>query len=202
MAESSQTSLSIAECDRRLPMVSEQDFISAFQAYHDALQDPSAQIDSIRPLVNDHVEQLISKLPGTPVQNAARQRAMTELDRIEEMTKKKAEEVAEKMPAAEADDWEDSQADQAVSPPMLFVEPESPEVGAHFSVGFSGSSGDNHAWIGIFSPGSGNGEHQGRWNYVGGSQTPGESKVAGAVTFDGLAAGEYDIRLFLSLIHI
>ena len=54
MAESSQTSLSIAECDRRLPMVSEQDFISAFQTYHDTLQDPSAQIDSIRPLVNDH----------------------------------------------------------------------------------------------------------------------------------------------------
>ena len=102
-------------------MVSEQDFISAFQAYHDALQDPSAQIDSIRPLVNDHVEQLISKLPGTVVQNAARQRAMTELDRIEEMTKKKAEEVAEKMHAAEADNWEDSQEEQAVSPPMLFL---------------------------------------------------------------------------------
>ena len=45
-------------------MVSEQDFISAFQAYHDALQDPAAQIDSIRPLVNEHVEKLIGNLPG------------------------------------------------------------------------------------------------------------------------------------------
>ena len=71
-------------------MVSEQDFISAFQAYHDALQDPAAQIDSIRPLVNEHVEKLIENLPGSVVQNAARERAMKELDRIEEMTKKKA----------------------------------------------------------------------------------------------------------------
>ncbi|DAC62799.1 MAG TPA: hypothetical protein D7I10_03250, partial [Candidatus Poseidoniales archaeon] len=177
-------------------MVTEQDFISAFQAYHDALQDPAAQIDSIRPLVNDHVEKLIENLPGSVVQNAARERAMKELDRIEEMTKKKAEEMAEKMPAAEPDNWEDSQAQDTASPPVLFIEPENPHPGAHFSVGFSGSSGDNHAWIGIFTPGAGNGEHQGRWNYVGGSQTPGEAKTAGAVTFDGLGAGEYEVRLF------
>ena len=37
-------------------MVSESDFIAAFQAYHDALEDPAAQIDTIRPLVNDHLE--------------------------------------------------------------------------------------------------------------------------------------------------
>ena len=68
-------------------MVSESDFISAFQAYHDALEDPAAKIDTIRPLVNEHLEQLIGRLPGVAVQNAARNRAMTELDRIEEMTK-------------------------------------------------------------------------------------------------------------------
>nr|MCS5534357.1 hypothetical protein [Candidatus Poseidoniales archaeon] len=75
-------------------MVSESDFIAAFQAYHDALEDPAAQIDTIRPLVNDHLEQLIARLPGTVVQKAARERAMSELDRIEEMTKEKSVEVA------------------------------------------------------------------------------------------------------------
>ena len=75
-------------------MVSESDFIAAFQAYHDALEDPAAKIETIRPLVNDHLEQLIGRLPGVTVQNAARQRAMTELDRIEDMAKEKAVEVA------------------------------------------------------------------------------------------------------------
>ena len=75
-------------------MVSESDFIAAFQAYHDALQDPAAKVETIRPLVNEHLEQLIGRLPGTVVQNAARQRAMTELDRIEDMAKEKAVEVA------------------------------------------------------------------------------------------------------------
>ncbi|MDP6888901.1 MAG: hypothetical protein QF454_02590, partial [Candidatus Thalassarchaeaceae archaeon] len=81
-------------------MVSESDFIAAFQAYHDALEDPAAKIDTIRPLVNEHVEQLIARLPGRMVQDKARERAMTELDRIEEKAKEKAVEVAEQMPAA------------------------------------------------------------------------------------------------------
>ena len=70
-------------------MVSESDFIAAFQAYHDALEDPAAQIDTIRPLVNEHLDALIANLPGTVVQNAARERAMAELDRIEEMAKER-----------------------------------------------------------------------------------------------------------------
>ena len=75
-------------------MVSESDFIAAFQAYHDALEDPAAKIDTIRPLVNEHLEQIIVRLPGQIVQNAARKRAMDELDRIESMTKERAVEVA------------------------------------------------------------------------------------------------------------
>ncbi len=78
-------------------MVSESDFIAAFQAYHDALEDPAAKIDTIRPLVNDHLEQLIARLPGQVVQNAARERAMSELDRIEEMAKEKVVEVADQI---------------------------------------------------------------------------------------------------------
>ena len=78
-------------------MVSESDFIAAFQAYDDALEDPASKIDTIRPLVNDHLEQLIARLPGTVVQTAARERAMSELDRIEEMAKEKVVEVADKI---------------------------------------------------------------------------------------------------------
>ena len=107
-------------------MVSESDFIAAFQAYHDALDDPAAKIDTIRPLVNDHLEQLIARLPGTVVQTAARERAMSELDRIEEMAKEKAVEVAEQLPAATSSS-EDS---------TLSVEPESPDAGSPFTVHF------------------------------------------------------------------
>ena len=84
-------------------MVSESDFIAAFQAYHDALEDPAAQIDTIRPLVNEHLDALIANLPGTVVQNAARERAMAELDRIEEMAKEKAVEVAAEVENLEED---------------------------------------------------------------------------------------------------
>ncbi len=154
-------------------MVSESDFISAFQAYHDALQDPAAKVESIRPMVNEHMEKLVARLPGTVVQNAARQRAMDELDRIERMAKERAEEIAEKLPAM---DDNQVQTTETKGNPILFIEPETPQPGHHFSVGFSGSSGDSQAWIGIFSPGAGNGEHHGRWKYVGGSQSPGEAK--------------------------
>ena len=84
-------------------MVSESDFIAAFQAYHDALQDPAAKVEAIRPLVNEHLEQLIGRLPGVAVQNAARNRAMTELDRIEDMAKDKAVEVAAEVEKAETE---------------------------------------------------------------------------------------------------
>ncbi len=172
-------------------MVSESDFIAAFQAYHDALQDPAAKIDTIRPLVDDHLEQLIAKLPGTVVQNAARQRAMTELNRIEELATDKAEEIAEQLPAADEEVL-------AVATPMLFMEPENPVEGSPFTVGFSGSSGDPTAWIGIYSAGSSDNEHGSNWLYVGGSNTPGEGKTAGSVTFVGAqyVSGDYDARLF------
>ena len=135
-------------------MVSESDFIAAFQAYHDALEDPAAKIDTIRPLVNDHLEQLIARLPGTVVQNSARERAMTELDRIEEMAKEKSVEVAAEVEKAEHEVRE--KVAEVTARPTVFVEPENPEEGAPFTVGFSGSSGSENAWIGIFPKGSAN----------------------------------------------
>jgi len=178
------------------PMVSESDFIAAFQAYHDALQDPAAKVETIRPLVNEHLEQLIGRLPGTVVQNAARQRAMTELDRIEDMAKEKAVEVAAEVEKAENEVRE--KVAEVTARSSVFVEPETPEEGSPFTIGFSGSSGDPHAWIGIYPSGAPHGEHGSNWLYVGGSNEPGEGKVAGSVTFVGeqYVAGEYDARLF------
>ena len=177
-------------------MVSESDFIAAFQAYHDALEDPAAKIETIRPLVNEHLEQLIVRLPGQTVQNAARQRAMTELDRIEDMAKEKAVEVATEVEKAETEVRE--KVAEVTARPTVFVEPEIPEEGTAFTVGFSGSSGDPHAWIGIYPAGASHAEHGSNWLYVGGTQQPREGKVAGSVTFIGeqYVAGDYDARLF------
>ncbi len=177
-------------------MVSESDFIAAFQAYHDALEDPAAKIETIRPLVNDHLEQLIGRLPGVTVQNAARQRAMTELDRIEDMAKEKAVEVAAEVEKTEKEVRE--RVAEATARPALFVEPETPEEGSPFTVGFSGSAGDPTAWIGIYPAGASHAEHGSNWLYVGGTQEPREGKVAGSVTFigDQYVAGEYEARLF------
>jgi hypothetical protein len=177
-------------------MVSESDFIAAFQAYHDALEDPAAKIETIRPLVNEHLEQLIGRLPGVTVQNAARQRAMTELDRIEDMAKEKAVEVAAEVEKTEKEVRE--RVAEATARPALFVEPETPEEGSPFTVGFSGSSGDPTAWIGIYPTGASHAEHGSNWLYVGGTQEPREGKVAGSVTFSGdqYVAGDYEARLF------
>ena len=182
-------------------MVSESDFIAAFQAYHDALEDPAAKIDTIRPLVNDHLEQLIARLPGSVVQNAARERAMSELDRIEEMAKEKSVEVAE-----EVENWEEGiqeKVAEVTKSPALYVEPETPGEGDAFTIGFSGSSGSPHAWIGIFPEGSPHGEHGANWLYVGGGQQPGEGKTSGSVTFVGeqYVAGDYEARLFRNNAH-
>ena len=181
-------------------MVSESDFIAAFQAYHDALEDPAAKIDTIRPLVNDHLEQLIARLPGTVVQQAARARAMSELDRIEEMAKEKSVEVATEAQRLEGEVREKAESLKGAT---LFVDPAEPEEGSPFTVGFSGSSGSPHAWIGIFPEGSPNGEHGANWLYVGGSQHPGEGKTAGSVTFVGeqYVAGNYEVRLFRNNSH-
>ena len=102
-------------------MVSESDFIAAFQAYHDALEDPAAKVETIRPLVNDHLEQLIGRLPGATVQNAARQRAMAELDRIESLAKEKAVDLAE-----EIEEFEEEVKTKIPAPTQttIFVEPE------------------------------------------------------------------------------
>ena len=181
-------------------MVSESDFIAAFQAYHDALEDPAAKVETIRPLVNDHLEQLIGRLPGATVQNAARQRAMAELDRIESLAKDKAVEIAE-----DIEEFEDEvkSKTQALTQTMVFVEPENPEVGTPFTVGFSGSSGSPQAWIGIYASGAPHAEHGSNWAYVSGTQQPGEGRTAGSVTFSGdqypnvpFEAGSYDARLF------
>jgi hypothetical protein len=176
-------------------MVSESDFIAAFQAYHDALQDPAAKIDTIRPLVNQHLDELIARLPGVTVQNAARQRAMIELDRIEEMTKDKAVEIAEDIEEFEE---EVIAKTQALTPAAIFIEPENPAEGSPFTVGFSGNSEDPTAWIGIFSAGAPHGEHGSNWLYVNGTSQPVEGKTAGSVTFSGeqYVAGDYDARLF------
>ncbi|HJM41523.1 MAG TPA: EF-hand domain-containing protein, partial [Candidatus Thalassarchaeaceae archaeon] len=181
-------------------MVSESDFIAAFQAYHDALEDPAAKVETIRPLVNQHLNELIARLPGVAVQNAARQRAMTELDRIEEMAKEKAVEVAE-----DIEEFEDEvkAKTQSLTPAAIFIEPENPAEGSPFTVGFSGSSGDPTAWIGIFSAGASHGEHGSNWLYVNGTTQPGEGKIAGSVTFTGeqYVAGDYDARLFRNNSH-
>ena len=175
-------------------MVSESDFIAAFQAYHDALEDPASKIDTIRPLVNDHLEQLIARLPGTIVQTAARERAMSELDRIEEMAKEKAVEVAEQLPAAPSS-AEDSDS-------TLSVEPESPLALSNFNVHFTDASGDPSAWIGVYPAGASHGEHGTNWLYVGGSREIGEGKISGTVTFaEGYDAGDYDVRLFRNNSH-
>ena len=181
-------------------MVSESDFIAAFQAYHDALEDPAAQIDTIRPLVNDHLEQLIARLPGTVVQKAARERAMSELDRIEEMTKEKSVEVAAEAQRLEGEVREKA---ESLKGAKLFVDPAEPEEGSPFTVGFSGSSGSPHAWIGIYPAGASHGEHGANWLYVGGGQQPGEGKTAGSVTFVGeqYVAGDYEARLFRNNSH-
>jgi|GEM_PF-1003269 len=181
-------------------MVSESDFIAAFQAYHDALEDPAAKIDTIRPLVNDHLEQLIARLPGTVVQNAARDRAMAELDRIESMAKEKSVEVAAEAQRLEGEVRERAESLKGAT---LFVDTAEPEEGSPFTVGFTGSSGSPHAWIGIFPAGSPNGEHGANWLYVGGGQQPGEGKIAGSVTFVGeqYVAGDYEARLFRNNAH-
>ena len=181
-------------------MVSESDFIAAFQAYHDALEDPAAQIDTIRPLVNDHLEQLIARLPGTVVQKAARERAMSELDRIEEMAKEQSVELAAEAQRLEGEVREKAESLKGAT---LFVDPAESEEGSPFTVGFSGSSGSENAWIGIFPEGSPNGEHEANWLYVGGSQHPGEGKTAGSVTFVGeqYVAGDYEARLFRNNSH-
>ena len=168
-------------------MVSESDFIAAFQAYHDALEDPAAQIDTIRPLVNDHLEQLIARLPGAVVQNAARERAMSELDRIEEMTKEKVVEVADQISTTQGEDL----------PSRIFIEPGNPDAGASFTVFFADASGDSTAWIGIYPAGAPHGEHGTNWLYVGGSREIGDGKISGRVIFpEGRDAGDYDARLF------
>ena len=181
-------------------MVSESDFIAAFQAYHDALEDPAAQIDTIRPLVNDHLEQLIVRLPGTVVQKAARDRAMAELDRIEGMAKEQSVELAAEAQRLEGEVREKAESLRGAT---LFVEPAEPEEGSPFTVGFSGSSGSEHAWIGIFPEGSPNTEHGANWLYVGGSQHPGEAKTAGSLEFGGeqYVAGDYEARLFRNGAH-
>ena len=176
-------------------MVSESDFIAAFQAYHDALEDPAAKVETIRPLVNDHLEQLIGRLPGVTVQNAARQRAMAELDRIESLAKEKAVDLAE-----DIEEFEEEVKTKIPAPTQttIFVEPENSEVGTPFTVGFSGSSGSPQAWIGIYASGAPHAEHGSNWAYVSGTQQPGEGKTAGSVTFSGdqYPAGSYDARLF------
>jgi hypothetical protein len=176
-------------------MVSESDFIAAFQAYHDALEDPAAKIDTIRPLVNDHLEQLIARLPGTIVQNAARERAMSELDRIEEMAKEKSTEIA-----AEVENWEGDIQEKVAAvtnSPTIIVEPESPVALSNIDVHFTGASGDPTAWIGIYPVGAPHGEHGTNWLYVGGSREIGEGKTSGSVIFaEGREAGDYEVRLF------
>ncbi len=176
-------------------MVSESDFIAAFQAYHDALEDPTAKIDTIRPLVNDHLEQLIARLPGTKVQNAARERAMSELDRIEEMAKEKSTEVA-----AVVENWEGDIQEKVAAvtnSPTIIVEPESPVALSNIDVHFTGASGDPTAWIGIYPVGAPHGEHGTNWLYVGGSREIGEGKTSGSVIFaEGREAGDYEVRLF------
>jgi hypothetical protein len=64
-------------------------------------------------------------------------------------------------------------------------------------VSFSGNTGDNHSWIGLYQPDVSNAEHGERWLYVGGAKTPSEVVDEGAVTFsEGLAPGDYEVRLF------
>ncbi|HIO93954.1 MAG TPA: hypothetical protein EYN46_01145 [Candidatus Poseidoniales archaeon] len=83
------------------------------------------------------------------------------------------------------------------SEPTLEIEPANPQPYTQFTVSFAGSSGDSHAWIGIFSLGASNGEHHGRWFYVGGSQSPGEAITEGTLTFsEGQPTGDYEVRLF------
>ena len=177
-------------------MVSESDFIAAFQAYHDALEDPSARIDTIRPLVNQHLEELVTRLPGVTVQNAARQRAMVELDRIEEMAKEKSVEAAAEIKEFEEEVRNRTRSEESLLP-TLFVEPENPDPFTPFTVGFSDASGDPTAWIGIYPTGAPHGEHGSNWLYVSGTNEMGEGKTAGSVTFgEGRPPGDFDARLF------
>ena len=117
---------------------------------------------------------LIGNLPGSVVQNAAHERAMKEL--IEEMTKKKAEEVAEKMPAAEPDNWEEDQLSKLFRLPWCSLNPKVHNQGS-FSVGFQvvrvtimlGLEYSSRCW---------------QWGTKAagimlGAQTPGEAKTAG-----------------------
>ena len=177
-------------------MVSESDFIAAFQAYHDALEDPAAKIDTIRPLVNQHLEGLIVRLPGVTVQNAARQRAMVELDRIEEMTKEKSVDAAAEIKEFEEEVRNKTRIEESLLP-TLFVEPENPDPFTPFTVGFSDASGDPSAWIGIYPTGAPHGEHGSNWLYVSGTNEMGEGRTAGSVTFgEGRPPGDFDARLF------
>jgi hypothetical protein len=125
---------------------------------------------------------------------------MSELDRIEEMAKEKSVEVADEAQRLEGEVREKA---ESLKGSTLFVDPAEPEEGSPFSVGFSGSSGSPHAWIGIFPAGSPNGEHGANWLYVGGGQQPGEGKTAGSVTFVGeqYVAGDYEARLFRNNAH-
>ena len=132
-------------------MVSEDDFAAALQAYQDALANPNAQIENIRPHVEGHLDKLISNLPGF-AQPIAKQRAYDELDKIETMAKHRAAELAEQ--AKQVED-EAMKKVSEISNQLSFdgakvsVEPNNPIVNTPFTVHFSGNSQDKSAWIGI-----------------------------------------------------
>ena len=176
------------------PMVSEQDFITVFRAYRDILEDPGTHVteagSALRGVVDENVEKLISKLPQA-VRSAARARINAQLDKIEEEAIMHATERV-----TEVTDKVEELASVAGS--AVIVEPIDPRPNSPITVYFSGSSGEPTAWIGIYygynAPHS---DHGSNWLYVGGSQTPGEGKTSGSVTFpEGRDAGHYEVRLF------
>ena len=177
-------------------MVSESDFIAALQAYQDALASPGARIDEIRPHIENHLDELIGRLPAI-AQSVARERAYAELDKIETIAKDRAVELAEQVKQVE-NEAKSKLAEVTASGPTLFVEPAEPEEGSPFTVQFSGNSRDKSAWIGIYPVGKPDGEHGGSWLYVGGTQQTTEAKTTGSVTFSGdqYVVGDYEARLF------
>ncbi|MBS72514.1 MAG: hypothetical protein CMO20_06165, partial [Thermoplasmata archaeon] len=146
------------------------------QIYNDSLANPDVQIDEVRPHIERHLDELIGRLPLV-AQKIARERAYSELDKIEARAKEKAAEVA-----AEVEKAEKKVREKAGFPtrPTVFVQTENPQEGSPFTIGFSGSSGDSHAWIGIYPLGTPHIGHGSNWLYVSGTQQPGKGKVAGS----------------------
>ena len=183
-------------------MVSEQDFITVFRAYRDILEDPETQVSEVgstlRDVVDENVEKLISKLPQA-VQSPVRARIYAQLDKIEEDAIMHAtERVTEVTDKVE----ELASAAGSAAGSVVIVEPINPKPNSPITVYFSGSSGDSNAWIGIYPAGAPHGEHHRNWLYVSGSQTPGEGKVSGEITFaEGWDIGDYEARLFKNNSH-